>query len=404
MLHRTIDDTKSGPSAALTLVFAIATGAIIGNLYYAQPLLALIARDLHMAPHLAGLLVTVTQLGYVLGLLFIVPLGDRIENRRLVIGLLVAVTLALGLTALAPNTAWFLFAAILVGIASCAVQILVPMAASLAAPARRGAVVGNVMAGLLLGILLARPASSLIAYVAGWRAVFAIATALMAALLIVLHRFLPRIQPTGTMAYPALIGSMLRLYATEPVLRRRALYQFAAFGTFSLFWTAVPLLLARDFHLTQLGIAAFALVGAAGAASAPIAGRLADRGYSQIGTAASLILIIIAFALSARAVAIHSLILLAAAGILLDIGVQANNVLGQRAIYALAPALRARLNGAYMAAFFVGGAAGSALGSQLLLNQGWSGVALAGAIAPALALTSLAIHLMWAKAPRQQPG
>jgi predicted MFS family arabinose efflux permease len=404
MPHRNIAHPGSGLSAALTLLFAVATGAMVGTLYYAQPLLGPIARDLHMAPRLAGLLVTVTQLGYVIGLLFIVPLGDRVENRHLVLGLLIAVTAALALTALAQNAAWFLVAAILVGIASCAVQILVPMAASLATPARRGEVVGNVMAGLLLGILLARPAASVIAYIAGWRAVFAIAAALMAALLLLLLRFLPRIQPTGTMPYPALIGSMLRLYATEPVLRRRALYQCAAFGTFSLFWTAVPLLLAHDFHLNQLGIALFALVGAAGAASAPIAGRLADRGHSQIGTAASLGSIIIAFALSALAVAWHNLILLAAAGILLDIGVQANNVLGQRAIYSLAPTLRARLNGAYMAAFFVGGATGSALGSQLLLDHGWPGIALAGMIAPACALTYLTIHLIQARVPRQQPG
>ena len=400
MLHRTktIPD-QAGPSGALTLLFALATGAIVGNLYYAQPLVGLIAPDLHMAPHWAGLLVTLTQLGYVAGLFLIVPLADLVENRRLVLACLIAVIIALTLLTVAAGAVWFLVAAALVGATSCAVQILIPMAASLADPARRGALVGNVMAGLLLGILLARPGASLIAYLAGWRAVFATATGLMIVLLLLLARFLPRLQPTGTLTYPALLISTLRLYRTEPVLRRRAAYQAAAFGSFSLFWTATPLLLARDFHLTQLGIALFALVGAAGAASAPIAGRLADRGHTRPATTVALLLIILAFALSALAVAEHDLILLTGCGVLLDIGVQANNVLGQRAIYALAPELRARLNGAYMAALFTGGAIGSALGSQLLQGHGWPGVALAGIFAPVIALAYQAAHLIRARQP-----
>ena len=400
MLRRTktIPD-QAGPSGALTLLFALATGAIVGNLYYAQPLVGLIAPDLHMAPHWAGLLVTLTQLGYVAGLFLIVPLADLVENRRLVLACLIAVIIALTLLTVAAGAVWFLVAAALVGATSCAVQILIPMAASLADPARRGALVGNVMAGLLLGILLARPGASLIAYLAGWRAVFATATGLMIVLLLLLARFLPRLQPTGTLTYPALLISTLRLYRTEPVLRRRAAYQAAAFGSFSLFWTATPLLLARDFHLTQLGIALFALVGAAGAASAPIAGRLADRGHTQPATTVALLLIILAFALSALAVVEHDLILLTGCGVLLDIGVQANNVLGQRAIYALAPELRARLNGAYMAALFTGGAIGSALGSQLLQGHGWPGVALAGIVAPVIALAYQAAHLIRARQP-----
>lgn len=405
MLHRTTaGPDQTGPSTALTLLFAVATGAIVGNLYYAQPLVGLIAPALHMAPHWAGLLVTLTQLGYVAGLFLIVPLADLLENRRLVLACLIAVIFALALTSFAQTAAWFLLAALLVGASSCAVQILVPMAASLATPERRGALVGNVMAGLLLGILLARPAASLIAYLAGWRAVFATATGLMVLLWILLARRLPRLQPTGTLTYPALLISTLRLFRTEPVLRRRAAYQCAAFGTFSLFWTAAPLLLARDFHLSQLGIALFALVGAAGAASAPIAGRLADRGHTQPATSAALLLIMLAFALSARAVAQHDLILLTLSGVLLDIGVQANNVLGQRAIYALAPELRARLNGAYMAALFAGGAIGSALGSQLLQGNGWPAVAIAGIVAPAIALVLQAAHLIRVRRRQQQPG
>lgn len=376
----------AGPSRALIALYAVATGAIVANLYYAQPLVALIAPDLHMPAPIAGLLVTFTQIGYAAGLLLLVPLGDLVENRALSVRLIAGAVLALALAALAWSWPVFLAAALLIGLGSTAVQILVPMIATLTPEATRGRVVGTVMGGLVFGILLARPAASLIAYVAGWRAVFALSALGMAALAILLQIKLPITQPTAKQRYGALIASMVRLYITEPTLRRRALYQSAAFAAFSLYWTAIPLYLIHAYHFTQFGIAIFALVGAGGAIAAPLAGRLADAGYSRPGSAAALTLVLTSFAISALGATLHSVILLALAGVALDFGVQANNVFGQRAIYTLAPELRARLNGAYMAAFFLGGAIGSAVASTLLTTGGWLAVAAAGAAAPAAAL------------------
>ncbi|MGC9271152.1 MFS transporter [Acidiphilium sp.] len=380
------DRPQVAPSAGLVTLYAVAAGVVVANLYYAQPLVGLIAPSLHLPKPIASLLVTFTQLGYATGLLLLVPLGDLIENRALSTRLIAISVLALALAAAAWSWPVFLAAALLIGLGSSAVQILVPMIATLTPERTRGRVVGNVMGGLVLGILLARPIASIIAYALGWRAVFAISAVGIAGLVVVLRRKLPHVAPKARERYGALILSMLRLFVTEPTLRRRAAYQCAAFGVFSLYWTAVPIYLTEQFHYTQLGIAVFALVGAAGAIAAPIAGRLADAGFGRIASAVSLALILASFGISALGAAEHSVVLLALAGVALDFGVQANNVLGQRAIYALASELRARLNGAYMAAFFAGGAIGSAVASGLLLRGGWPLVALVGAAAPALAL------------------
>ncbi len=377
------------PSAALILVFATAAGLIVANIYYSQPLVGLIARDLAIQASTSSVLVSLTQLGYSAGLFLLVPLADRVENRALVLRLLCVSILGLALAALAKNITEFLIAATLIGVASCVVQILVPMAASLASETNRGKTVGNVMAGLLLGILLARPAASAITYFVGWRAVFAIAALIMALLTFLLHASLPLTRPQASHTYCALIRSMLTLYRTEPTLRRRATYQCAAFGAFSLYWTAAPLLLTSDFHLTQGGIAIFALVGAAGVGAAPIAGRLADRGHERVGSAIALVLVMVAFSVSALAVSAHELLLFAVSGVILDLGVQANNIFGQRVLYVLASEIRGRLNGAYMAVFFIGGAIGSAVASPSLATGGWNRVTLIGMSAPALALLYL---------------
>lgn len=390
MLQRTetagAAEARQAPSTGLTLILAGATGAIVANIYYVQPLIGIIAPSLHMAKVTASLLVTLTQLGYALGLIFLVPLGDLAENRALILRTVAATILALALAAIAPDAAVFLAAAVLIGLTATSVQMIVPMAAHLAPEAMRGRVVGNVMAGLILGILFARPIGSLIAYLAGWRAVFGLSAIAMAALTLALHRSLPRNQPHSDQSYGALLGSIPMLMIRERTLRRRSLYQAAAFGAFSLYWTAVPLLLTEEFHYTQRGIAVFALVGAAGAVAAPIAGRLADRGWGRPGTAASLILIMLSAGLSAWGAAHRDVVLLALAGVALDFGVQSNVVFGQRAIYLLAPELRSRLNGAYMATFFIGGAAGSAVASWLLIHGGWDLVSAMGAALPAIAL------------------
>ncbi|MCL9659685.1 MFS transporter [Paenibacillus hunanensis] len=373
----------------LMIFLAIACGVIVANLYYAQPLVGLIRADIGLSAEAAGLIVTLAQIGYAVGLLFIVPLGDIVENRRLVFVSLLFTVLALLMAAWAGQATIFLIASMLIGLGSVAAQILVPYASHLAPEQSRGRVVGNIMSGLLLGIMLARPLSSLIADHLGWRAVFFISAALVLILALVLIRALPTNRPASRHRYPQLIASMAQLVRHTPILRRRALYHAAIFGTFSLFWTTVPLLLAGPiFHFSQTGIAIFALVGVAGAAAAPIAGRMADRGWIRPGTAMAFAVVIISMLLPllARDGSIGSVLLLVLAAILLDLGVSANLVLGQRAIFSLGAEVRSRLNGLYMATFFLGGAIGSSAGTWAFEAGGWPAAIALGLALPLLAL------------------
>jgi predicted MFS family arabinose efflux permease len=396
--------TVPAPSAAMVFLLASSCGIIVANIYYAQPLVGLIGPDIGLSSHIASLIVTLMQLGYATGLILLVPLGDILENRRLLTVTVAASIPALMMVALAHTGVTFLIAAALVGLTSVAVQMLVPLAAHLAPDHLRGRIVGNVMSGLLLGLLLARPVASLIADAFGWRAVFFASAAVMTVQAIILHYALPHRQPDARQHYFNLLKSLLALPFNTPLLRRRAAYQAAAFGAFSLFWTAVPLLLTAKFGFTQWGIAIFALVGAAGALAAPIAGRLADRNHGRPGTIIALLSITTSFAVAAWGGLIgHSIIALALSGVLLDAGVQANLVFSQRAIYALAPAMRSRLNGIFMAIFFLGGAAGSALVSPVLAHFGWSGICALGALLPILALTYFTLHALQPRQCQPQP-
>ncbi|AJO57200.1 MULTISPECIES: MFS transporter [Bacillus] len=376
-------------SPSLTLLLATACGIIVANLYYAQPLVGLISKAIGLSPSSAGLIVTLTQIGYVAGLLFLVPLGDIIENKKLVVTSLLLSAAALTLTAFVKHGTLFLAAAFFVGLGSIAAQVLVPFASYLASDAARGRVVGNVMSGLLLGIMLSRPISSLVADIWGWNAIFALSAVVSVILAIVLSKVLPARKPTANTNYTALLGSMWKLLRTTPVLRRRAIYHAFVFGAFSLFWTTVPLLLAGpDFHFSQKAIALYALVGIAGAVAAPIGGRLADRGLTRLATGIALVVVVVSLLLplmiqSSSPVGITVLV---AAAILLDMGVSANLVLSQRAIFSLAPEIRSRLNGLFMAIFFLGGAIGSSIGGWAYASGGWSTALWIGIAFPVIAL------------------
>jgi predicted MFS family arabinose efflux permease len=376
--HSALPATRVAPapgiSASLTFGLAAACGAIVANLYFAQPLVALIGPAVGLPQEAASLVVTLTQMGYGCGLVLLVPLGDILENRRLVTVTLCFTAAALLLAALAPSALPFLAAAFLIGITSVAAQMLLPIAAHLAPDATRGRVVGNVMSGLLTGILLARPISSLIAHSFGWRAVFGASAAFMLVIAVAMSALLPKRQPRAGFTYGELLRSLLTLVLETPILRRRATYQAALFAAFSLFWTAVPLMLAGPtFGLTQRGIALFALAGAIGAVVAPIAGRIADRGWGRPASGVAMAAVAAAFLL-ARLGEHGSLVALVAAAILLDAGVQANMVLGQREIYALDAGARSRLNGLYIAAAFAGGALGSGITSVTFARGGWLAV------------------------------
>ncbi|NUY30188.1 MFS transporter [Paraburkholderia sp. JPY303] len=363
----------------LIALFAFSCGAIVANLYYAQPITELIGPALHMSGGTASLIVSLTQIGYALGLFFIVPLGDLLENRKLMITTAVVSIASLAAASLMHTPSWFLLMSLLIGFSSVAVQILIPLAAHLAPDHSRGRIVGTIMGGLLLGILLSRPLSSIVADHFGWRVVFEAAAVVMALVTTVLALTIPRRQPDHSATYFELIGSLLVLVRTMPVLRHRALYQGLMFASFSLFWTAVPVELTRQYGLSQSAIALFSLVGAIGATSAPVAGRLADAGYSIRATFVALIVAALSYlpALVHPATGVFGLVV---TGIALDFAVQMNMVLGQREIYALHAASRNRLNALYMTSIFVGGAIGSALASTLFERGGWllvAGVALA---------------------------
>ena len=368
----------------LIALFAFCCGAIVANLYYAQPITELIAPDLRMTDGTASLIVSLTQIGYAFGLFFLVPLGDLLENRKLMITTALVSIGSLAAATVVHQPGWFLAISLLIGFSSVAVQILIPLAAHLAPDESRGSVVGTIMGGLLLGILLSRPISSVVAGHFGWRTVFGAAAVLMALVTAVLALTIPSRQPEYRSTYFKLIGSLLHLVRTMPVLRHRALYQGLMFASFSLFWTAVPIELTRHYGLSQSGIAVFALVGAIGATSAPVAGRLADAGHSVRATFIALV----AGALSYALALIHpafGLYGLVATGIVLDFAVQMNMVLGQREIYALHAASRNRLNALYMTSIFIGGAIGSAVASTLFEHGGWALVASVAAAFPLLA-------------------
>jgi predicted MFS family arabinose efflux permease len=294
---------------------------------------------------------------------------------------------------LAPTAGLFLAAALLIGLGSVAVQILLPFAAHLAPEAKRGRVVGNVVSGVMLGIMLSRPIASFIAQASSWHAVFFAAAASMVGVMAVLARALPPREPAEGSSYRTLLASMFELARTTPVLRRRALYQFCLFGAFSLFWTTTPLLLAGPpYGLSQGGIAVFALAGVAGAVSAPIAGRVADLGHTRVGSGCAMVLAAASFGLARLGAPGLPLALglLAAAAVVLDFSVTASLVFGQRAIFALGDHVRARLNGLFIAFFFVGGAAGSAAGGWAFAAGGWPSASAVGAAFPLLALLCFA--------------
>ncbi|MFE6866416.1 MFS transporter [Kitasatospora sp. NPDC057692] len=380
----------------LIVLLAVASGSTVANLYYAQPLLSALAEAFHTDTGTAGTLITLTQIGYVLGMVFLVPLGDRLEKRNLISALLAVTTLALVAAGLSTGFPMLLVASLVAGATSVVAQILVPLAAGLAPDHARGRVVGRVMTGLLTGILLSRTLSSLVSDLAGWRAVFLGSAGLMVVLGVALRAALPAHAPTTTIPYHHVLRSTVRLVRTHPALLRRGLYQAAMFGAFSAFWTTVSFVLTGpSFHYSATGVGLFALVGAAGAAVAPFAGHWADRGLARPMTGVALAVAGVAFA--AAGIGGHSVVVLALAAVLVDMAVQTTLILGQHTVYQLDPAARARLNSAFIAIFFVGGAAGSQLGSVLYRAGGWTAVTVLGAALPLAAL------LYWATERRGGP-
>ncbi|NMW17237.1 MFS transporter [Bacillus paranthracis] len=376
-------------SSGLIILLATACGIIVANLYYAQPLIGLISNEIGLSNSSAGLIVTLTQIGYVVGLLFLVPLGDIVENKKLILILLFLSAFALISMVFVKSATLLLIASFFIGLGSVAAQVLVPLVSYLSSENARGRVVGNLMSGLLLGIMLARPISSLVADMWGWNAIFALSATVIIVLAFVLSKVLPTRKPKAKTNYIALLNSMWQLLRTTPILRRRAIYHACVFGAFSLFWTTVPLLLSSPaFHFSQTAIALYALVGITGAIAAPIGGRLADLGWTRPATGIALTVVIISLILPLfiQSSSPFGIAVLVIAAILLDMGVSANLVLSQRLIFSLSPEIRSRLNGLFMAIFFLGGAVGSFIGGWAYALGGWNLTLWIGIAFPTIAL------------------
>ena len=368
------------------LIFAVSCGLVVANLYYAQPMLNVIGREFKSDAGAVGLVVTLTQVGYAVGLLFVVPLGDLLNRRRLVCTVLLATTAALIAAALAPSLAVLAAVSLIIGLTSVVAQVLVPYAASLSWPEERGRVVGAVMSGLLIGILLARTFSGLVGQVSSWRVVYWLGAGLMLVLILVLRRELPRADPhPEAPAYGPLLRSVGKIVREEPLLRRRSVYGALVFAAFSVFWTTAAFLLSRPpYSFGQAVIGLFGLAGVAGALCASVAGRLADRGFSRLSTGAFLLAALLSFAL--LALGGHLLIALILGVIVLDLGVQGTHITNQSEIYRLRPEARSRLTTAYMVTYFIGGSLGSATSAVVYARAGWGSVCLLGAAYLAIAV------------------
>jgi len=367
-----------GLSASMILLFAVVAGTAVGNLYLAQPLLVTMAGSFGVSVGLAGMLVTITQLGYATGIVLIVPLGDLLNRRRLIPIVMLGCSVALAGSALAPNF-WVLLAALgAVGMTTVAGQLLVPFAGDLARPDIRGRVVGTIVAGILIGILSSRTVSGLVADVLGWRAIFLLAAAIAAAFALVLLRALPNDLPRPRMSYGRLLASVVQVVRAHRAVGVTLVICASAFSVFSMFWTGLTFLLSSppfSYSLSQIGLVG--LVGVAGAFAAQPVGRLHDRGHSTVGTGLALLLAMIALVLASFGA--HSIAVIVAAVLLIDIAFQGVHVLGQTRLFAIDAKARSRLNTALVASNFCGGAVGSALAGVLWDKAGWHGL-MAGAI------------------------
>lgn len=382
---------------ALVVLMSIATGLSVASNYYVQPLLHTVAHDFGLSVSLAGFIVTTAQLGYACGLLLLVPLGDMLERRGLIVSMSLLAAGGMVITATSSSFALLLLGTVLTGLFSVVAQILVPLAATLAAPEKRGKIVGTVMSGLLLGILLARTVAGALAQLGGWRSVYWTASVLMVLMALALWRFLPRVKQSVALNYPQLLRSIFSLYKANRVIRTRALTGCLSFANFSVLWTSMAFLLAAPpYGFTEGEIGLLGLVGAAGALAARQAGSLADKGKAKLTTTLGLLIMLASWA--ATALGAHSLLALIVGILLLDLAVQGVHITNQSVIYSQQPEARNRLTAGYMTSYFIGGALGSVISANAFHIAGWYGVCAAGVVMTLLNL------LIWWRGYRFEAG
>jgi predicted MFS family arabinose efflux permease len=385
--------TPARPAAERALIWlgAVTTCVVVTNLFAPQVLVGLIGRSLGMSAWQTGMISTLALLGYAFGMLLLMPLVDLLENKGLILRTLTCAILAAFGTALAPSPILLLCATFILGVSCAAIQMTVPLVASMVPPARRGQAIGEVVSGLMFGILLSRPLASLIADAWGWRAFYGLSAIAMAILLGALARYLPTLRPQANASYGALLLSFPKLLREESVLCIRSWTAALAMASFSAFWAAAALRLPdAPFNLDARGIALFALIGVAGAAAASLAGRWGDRGWTRPLLIAAHVLIIAALALCAWSALLESrpaaLAAMTIGAILLDFGITTDQTLGRRAVNLLRPEARGRMNGLFVALFFLGATVGAAAASFAWNHSGWLAVCAVGAFFGVLGL------------------
>lgn len=386
------DADKPMPASLVTLL-ATAAGLSVASLYYSQPMLGVLAADIGVSAQDIGLVPTLTQLGYAAGILLLAPLGDRHDRRTIILIKAALLAISLLAAAMAPSLDILLTASLAIGVTATLAQDIVPAAATLAHASRRGKVVGTVMTGLLLGILLSRVVSGLVAEHFGWRLMFVLAAAGVAIIGVAVWRGLPHFSPTASIAYPALLGSLLGLLHQHAALRRAALSQGLLSMGFSAFWSTLAVMLhAEPFHLGSAVAGTFGLAGAAGALAAPMAGHLADRcgpeRVTRLGTGVTALFFGM-MCLSPLLSTTGQLWLLGIGTVGFDLGVQTSLIAHQSIVYGIDPGARSRLNAVLFVSMFIGMAAGAALASTLLAHWGWTAVT---AMATISALAAFAVR------------
>lgn len=383
--------TTAGMTRGMTLLFAIAGGAAVGNLYWAQPLLDTIGQDFGVSTAAAGLIVTVTQIGYALGVFFLVPLGDTVNRKRVIPALMLLAGVFLAATALAPTFSMLLVTLALIGVTTVAGQFLTPLAGDLASDEQRGRVLGSVASGLMLGLLISRAISGIVADIFGWRAIYVTAALIMIVLAVVMARRLRKLQPRARVSYPTLLGSVVRTVVTNRAARITTLLGGSAMCVFTMFWTGLTFLLAAapySFSATQIGLVS--LIGIAGAVSAQRVGRLFDRGLSLPALGIGFLIAFASLVLSG--LGSNSLVIVLVSVAVFSVGVQSVQVLTQTRMLSIDASARSRLNTVIIVGNFIGGAIGSTLAGILWPLGGWPIVMIAAASVVGFALTLWLIH------------
>lgn len=367
------------------LLLAIATGVSVASNYYAQPLLYTISQDLHISQGQTGIIITVAQVAYATGLLFLVPLGDLVEKKKLIVSMTFASMLGLIICATAQNLNWLLIGTAMSGFFAVVAQVIIPFAAGLATPSERGKIVGTIMSGLLLGILLARTAAGICSYIGNWRTIYIAATVVLFIITLLLLRYLPNHPSTNKMGYHYLLASTLNQFIKYPRLVLYGLLGALNFCVFSLLWTPIALVLSKQpFNYNDFSIGLLGLIGAAGALMAPIAGKLADKGKSNLVITTGFILLILSWI--PLVFMKQSFILLILGILILDLAVQSIHITSMNQVYKLDHQARNRLNACYMLCYFIGGATGSFVSTWIFVHYQWIGVSIAGAGVAAIAL------------------